>query len=225
MTATRWIGFVAGRYVSKGRRNSPTPVFSVLGIATGVLALTVIIAVMNGFQLGFIESILEISSCHVRVEGLKSADAGLIDKLRSVPGVLSVLPFEEINVLLRGRSTGPRGALIRGVPPGALALDIGLASRLEMEDGLFDLNDPFSIVLGGELARHLFIDAGDEISLLSITGGIREEESGHTYTVSGVFRSGFYEYDLGWAFINIDTADRGAITTDLFLAPLGPKSS
>jgi lipoprotein-releasing system permease protein len=206
MTATRWIGFVAGRYVSKGRRNSPTPVFSVLGIATGVLALTVIIAVMNGFQLGFIESILEISSCHVRVEGLKSADAGLIDKLRYVPGVLSVLPFEEINVLLRGRSTSPRGALIRGVPSGALALDVGLASRLEMEDGFFDLNDPFSIVLGGELARHLFIDAGDEISLLSITGGIGEEESGRVYRVSGIFRSGFYEYDLGWAFINIDTA-------------------
>jgi len=210
MTATRWIGFVAGRYVSRGRRNSPTPVFSVLGIATGVLALTVIIAVMNGFQLGFIESILEISSCHVRVEGLKggvkSADAGLIDELRSVPGVLSVLPFEEINVLLRGRSTSPRGALIRGVPPGALALDTGLASRLEMEDGSFDLSDPFSIVLGGELARHLFVDAGDDISLLSITGGIREEESGRVYRVSGIFRSGFYEYDLGWAFININTA-------------------
>jgi lipoprotein-releasing system permease protein len=206
MTATRWIGFVAGRYVSKGRRNSPTPVFSVLGIATGVLALTVIIAVMNGFQLGFIESILEISSCHVRVEGLKPTDSGLIDELRSVPGVLSVLPFEEINVLLRGRSTSPRGALIRGVPPGALALDPGLASRLEMEEGFFDLGDPSSIVLGGELARHLLVDAGDEISLLSITGGIREEESGRVYRVSGIFRSGFYEYDLGWAYINIDTA-------------------
>jgi lipoprotein-releasing system permease protein len=207
MTPTRWIGFVAGRYVSRGRRNSPTSVFSVLGIATGVLALTVIIAVMNGFQLGFIESILEISSCHVRVEGLNSADAGLMDELRSVPGVLSVLPFQEINVLLRGRSASPRGALIRGVPPGALALDPGLASRLEMEDGFFDLGDPFSIVLGGELARHLFVDAGDEISLLSITGGIREDESGRAYRVSGIFRSGFYEYDLGWAFINIDTAE------------------
>jgi len=206
MTATRWIGFVAGRYVSKGRKNSPSSVFSVLGIATGVLALTVIIAVMNGFQLGFIESILEISSCHVRVEGLKfPADSGLIDKLRSVPGVLSVLPFEEINVLLRGRSASPRGALIRGVPPGALTLDPGLASRLEMEEGSFDLDDPFSIVLGGELSRHLLVDSGDEIHLLSITGGIREEESGRAYRVSGIFRSGFYEYDLGWAYINIDT--------------------
>jgi lipoprotein-releasing system permease protein len=212
MTATRWIGFVAGRYVSKGRRNSPTPVFSVLGIATGVLALIIIIAVMNGFQLGFIESILEISSCHVRVEGTKTegfkspADNGLINKLRSVPEVLSVLPFEEINVLLRGRSISPRGALIRGVPPGALALDPGMESKLEMEEGSFDLDDPNSIVLGSELARHLLVGAGDEINLLSITGGIREEESARSYRVSGIFRSGFYEYDLGWAFINIDTA-------------------
>jgi lipoprotein-releasing system permease protein len=206
MTATRWIGFVAGRYVSKGRKNSPSSVFSVLGIATGVLALTVIIAVMNGFQLGFIENILEISSCHVRVEGLKQADAELINRLRSLPGVLSVLPFQEINVLLRGRSTSPRGALIRGVPPGALTLDPGLASRLEMEDGSFDLDDPYSIIIGGELSRHLLVDTGDEINLLSITGGIREEESGRGYRVSGIFRSGFYEYDLGWAFINIDTA-------------------
>jgi lipoprotein-releasing system permease protein len=207
MTAMRWIGFVAGRYVSRGRKNSPTPVFSVLGIAIGVLALTVIIAVMNGFQLGFIESILEISSCHVRIEGLEpEADAGFLNKLHSVPEVLSVLPFKEINVLLRGRSTSPRGALIRGVPSNALTLDPGLASKLEMEEGFFDLGDPSGIVLGRELARHLLVDTGDEVNLLSITGGIREEESGGGYRVKGIFRSGFYEYDLGWAFVNIDSA-------------------
>jgi len=207
MTAMRWIGFVAGRYVSRGRRNSPATVFSVLGIATGVLALTVIIAVMNGFQLGFIESILEMSSCHVRIEGLNpEADAGFLNKLRAVPEVLSVLPFKEINVLLRGRSSSLRGALIRGVPPGALTLDPGLASKLEMEDGSFDLGDPSGIVLGRELAHHLLVDTGNEVSLLSITGGIREEESNRSYRVAGAFRSGFYEYDLGWAFINIDTA-------------------
>jgi len=205
MRAMRWIGFVAGRYVTRGRKNSPMPVFSVLGIATGVLALTVIIAVMNGFQLGFIESILEISSCHVRIEGLKP-DARILDELRAVPDVLSVLPFEEINVLLRGNSSSLRGALIRGVPPDALTIDPGLASKLEMEEGFFDLGDPSGIVLGREMARHLLVDSGDAINLLSISGGIREEESNRNYRVTGIFRSGFYEYDLGWAFINIDAA-------------------
>ncbi|MCL2472533.1 MAG: ABC transporter permease, partial [Treponema sp.] len=94
MKKMRWICFVASRYVRRGRRNSPSSVLSVLGIATGVLALTVIIAVMNGFQLGFIESILEISSYHIRLEGLPPGQANteLYEKIRSLPEVSSVLP-------------------------------------------------------------------------------------------------------------------------------------
>jgi len=220
----RWIGFVATRYVSRGRRNSPSQVLSVLGIATGVLALTVIIAVMNGFQLGFIESILEISSYHLRLEGLPPESGNeLAGELRSLPEIISVLPFRELNVLLRGRQTSPRGALVRGVPPDALALDTGLAGQLEIEDGFFDLHDQYNIVLGAELARQLSVRTGDRVSLLSITDGIRFEEEGGSdfYTVSGIFRSGFYEYDLGWAFIDLDKAAQ--LSDELTLPVLGIK--
>jgi len=210
VTGLRWIGFVASRHVSRGRKNSPMPVFSVLGIAIGVLALTVIIAVMNGFQLGFIESILEISSYHIRLENIPAArsDAELNDTLRSVPDVVSVLPFRELNVLLRGRQTSPRGAVIRGVPPDALVRDPGLAGKLTMEAGSFDLEGPGSIVLGAELARSLMLRVGDGVSLLSITGGIQPDDGSDSqiYTVTGIFRSGFYEYDLGWGFVSMETA-------------------
>jgi len=218
MNAGSWIGFVAGRYVSRGRKNSPSPVFSVLGIATGVLALIVIIAVMNGFQLGFIENILEISSYHVRLEGPKVSEA-FDEELRAVPGVLSVLPFKEINVLLRGKSN-LRGALVRGVPPQALEMDPGLTDKLDIEDGSFDLYDQLSIVLGAELARHLSIRVGEEVNLLSITGGL-DEEAARIFRVTGIFRSGFYEYDLSWAFVNIDTAS--LLSGDTVLPTLGIK--
>ena len=217
MKGKRWIGFVASRYVTRGRRNSPSPVLSVLGIATGVLALTVIIAVMNGFQLGFIESILEISSCHIRLEGVPSGrEAELSARLCSVPGVVSALPFEEVNVLLRGKQTNLRGALLRGVPPEALQLDPGLASKLDIEEGFFDLEVPGSIVLGAELARHLGVYVGDQLNLLSISGGIREEAEGgsQVYTLMGIFRSGFYEYDLGWGYVSLETAAELSKTVD-----------
>jgi len=185
----------------------------VLGIATGVLALTVIIAVMNGFQLGFIESILEISSCHLRLEGYPSEnETELTDRISSLPGVLSVLPFRELNVLLRGRTSSPRGAIIRGVPADALDRDPGLAGKLEMENGIFDLSRPENIVLGAELARYLSARVGDQVSLLSISGGIGggsitdQEEGSRFYNVSGIFRCGFYEYDLGWGFISMEAA-------------------
>jgi lipoprotein-releasing system permease protein len=211
----RWIGFVAARYVSRGRRNSPSPVLSVLGIATGVLALTVIIAVMNGFQLGFIESILEISSCHLRIEDFSGGPEGETpeSRIRALPGVRSVLPFREISVLLRSLSANSRGALIRGVPADALELDAGLREKLEIEDGSFDLESPDSIILGTELARHLGVRPGDRVNLLSFAlGGLTDAGEGEgtgtspAFRVTGIFRCGFYEYDLGWAYINIEKA-------------------
>jgi lipoprotein-releasing system permease protein len=214
----KWIGFVASRYVSRGRRNSPSPVFSVLGIATGVLALTVIIAVMNGFQLGFIESILEISSCHLRIENFPSGGRGeaLKKEIRALSGVRAVLPFIEESVLLRSAPANPMGAVIRGVPADALELDTGLREKLEIEDGFFDLESPDSIVLGAELARHLSVRAGDRVTLLSfslegLTGfseAGEDEGTSPAFTVTGIFRCGFYEYDLGWAYVNIERASK-----------------
>ena len=207
----RWVGFVAARYISRDKKNSPSSVFSELGIATGVLALIVIIAVMNGFQLGFIESILEISSGHLRADNYPEgkAAAELTNRIRALPQVVSAVPFRETSVLIRGRVSALRGALLRGLPPDALDADPGLAGRLQMESGSFDLTAQNSIVLGTELARSLAVRPGDTVTVLAISGGglFPDDEDGSiSYTVTGVFDCGFYEYDLGWAFINIDRA-------------------
>ncbi|GHV27252.1 hypothetical protein AGMMS4952_08620 [Spirochaetia bacterium] len=235
MPVRGWIGFVAIRYF-RGRKNSksPAPVLAILGIATGVLALTVILAVMNGFQLGFIESIVEISSYHLRIESFPGGERGeaLREALEEQGGITSTVPFREIQGILRGRQRGHHGAVIRGLPPDALERDPGMAGRLTFEKGSFNLKEKSSILLGAELARRLDADIGDWISVVSVSasmedmlGGGEEKagngsgrdpntESSSRFLVTGIFRSGFYEYDLGWAFINID---RGEDPGDLFL--------
>jgi lipoprotein-releasing system permease protein len=213
MAAHGWIGFVAIRYF-RGRRNSnsPAPVLAILGIATGVLALTVIIAVMNGFQLGFIESIIEISSYHLRIEAFPQGERGdsLREKLEALPAITSVVPFREIQGILRGREQGNQGAVVRGLPPDALERDPGMAGKLVFEKGSFSLEAGSSILLGAELARRLDADVGDWISLVSVDDTGTDDSR---FLVTGIFRSGFYEYDLGWAFINIDRS----MGEDLFL--------
>jgi lipoprotein-releasing system permease protein len=177
----------------------------------GVLALTVIIAVMNGFQLGFIESILEISSGHLRIENFPSGPKArdLENRIRQAPGITSAVPFQETSILVRGRGTNPSGAFLRGLPSDALEQDPGLAGKLEIESGFFDLRSEDSIVLGAELARRLSVRTGDTISVFALAGGFGEDEDdSFVYRVTGIFRCGFYEYDLGWAFINIDRAGR-----------------
>jgi lipoprotein-releasing system permease protein len=200
-----WIIFVASRYIFKGRSNSP--VLAVLGIATGVLALIVIIAVMNGFQLGFIESILEISSYHLRLESFPADKTGELQEIMfEIPGVEAAVPFMEFQALARGKRSGQQAVFTRGLNQDAAEIDRKMKNRLDFEDGFFDLSDNGYILLGTELARRLGLGIGDEITLYSITGilSAEDEDSGlNNFEIRGIFRTGFYEYDCSWAFLNI----------------------
>ncbi|MDR1252950.1 MAG: ABC transporter permease [Treponema sp.] len=234
--AVAWIWYVAARYIFKGRGNSLSPILAVLGIATGVLALIVILAVMNGFQLSFIESILEISSYHLRLESFPPEETAEVRNiLAPLPEIKAVLPFREFQGLIRGRQGGQQAVVIRGLPAEALELDPGLKARLEFEAGAFAIADRRSALLGAELARRLGLSVGDEFTLFSISGilsggdtaaadppvtadpaaiaddgpetGAAAESAGvETFTLAGIFRTGFYEYDTGWGFINIKSA-------------------
>ena len=211
----RWIWFIAARYIFRKQKKSPSPILSILGIATGVLALIVIIAVMNGFQMGFIESILEISSYHLRVGRLDAAAAEeAADAVLTIPGVEAAVPFQEFQALVRGRRGGQHAALVRGLPADALVRDTGMAGRLVFEEGGFDLaddhNDKRKILLGAELIRRLGLRMDDEVTLFSIPSlfsvGADEDAALITFTIAGVFRTGFYEYDTSWAFVGMESA-------------------
>jgi lipoprotein-releasing system permease protein len=252
MSTKKWIGYVAARYFKSNRsRNSDrdrdssgkmgaAPVLSVAGIATGVLALTVILAVMNGFQMGFIESIIEISSYHVRARveledaplvttdigadstsdstsdtaALRSGRRlGLLGQVQSVasgePFVKAAVPFAELQGIVRGPYPQTQQVVaVRALPPDALERDHKMAGRLVFESGSFNLHDPQSILLGAEAAARLSVEVGDSVSFLSLAGLIPQAETtvDTTFIVRGVFRSDFYEYDLGWAFINLGRA-------------------
>jgi lipoprotein-releasing system permease protein len=219
-----WTFFVASRYIFKGRSNSP--VLAVLGIATGVLALIVIIAVMNGFQLGFIESILEISSYHIRLESFSEEKTEALKEIAlSVPGVKAAVPFREFQALAKGRRSAQQAVLVRGLEKNALETDRAMGSRLDFEEGSFDLSEPGFVLMGAELARRLYLEEGDEVTLFSLTGilSAQEDESGlDTFTIKGIFRTGYYEYDSGWAFINMEN---GAFLTNESGLKMGIKIS
>jgi lipoprotein-releasing system permease protein len=84
-------------------------------------------------------------------------------------------------------------------------LDPGFRARMTMVEGTFDLADPAAIILGVELARHLGAEVGDTVSVLALGGESFDSLSPvrRLYRVTGLFRSGYYEYDLGWAFVRL----------------------
>lgn len=202
-----WIQYVALRFgaVDSRGRSALTSALSAAGIAFGVTALIVILSVMNGFQMGYIESILEVSSYHVRVTG----DLNDIERVSNIPGVRTVIPFTETQVLVQGNHARQRGALLRTVPADLLERDTSFASFIEIVRGSFSLHTAGSVVLGAELARGLGVSVGDTIMVVAASGSSETElfPDNNILRVTGTVKTGYYEIDSTYAFVSPESAE------------------
>jgi lipoprotein-releasing system permease protein len=179
----------------------------------GTGTLVVVLGVMNGFQSGFIDSILEVDSHHVRVtlaaEDPFGPEPGLLaDRLRSDPGVSAALPFADFETVALGSSGRAYPLRVKALPGDAGTLDPGLADRLGVDPGSVPASSPGGIVVGAELARQLDVLPGDEIRLLTVRASEADgvEASTVRVRVSEVFRSGYYAFDYGLGFVSFETA-------------------
>ncbi len=213
---------VAARYFRTRRRETgnASSILSVVGIAVGVMTLTVVLAVMNGFQLGFIESIVEISSYHLQVTpkepGGPPEDPQLARRIRALPSVTAVVPFVERQALVEGPFHRARACEVRAVPADLFSLDPVQARMLAPREGKFDLS-PGSVAIGSELAAVAGVRVGDALSVTSFATGAggRPRPLAASFRVTGIFRTGYWDFDIGLIFMSLTTADEvfGAGTT------------
>jgi lipoprotein-releasing system permease protein len=220
MKLRRWIGFVSLRwFATKGESGgSLSAVLAALGIAIGVTALVLVISVMNGFQLGYIDSVLEVSSFHVRVdderrlEGTLASlpDDDLISRLGAEPGAASVLPFVETRCLITSREGRAFPLSLRAVPDDAQARDPGMMRALGMGGSTHGRAWPGGggLFLGVELAQYLDLRPGDEAELLVVSAGKDEGVEARTVKIriDGLFRSDYFDFDFGMAVIPFSSA-------------------
>ena len=201
MSGRSWVRFVSGRWYRTGPDAGSSLVPAAAGIAVGVAALVVVIGVMNGFQMGFVDAVLELDSYHVRMEA-GDADAGaLADRVAAMPGVRAALPFADLRTVAtndRGRSEPLR---IKLVPADAAARDPALAERLDFRGPALEAAD--GLVMGELLARALNVGPGDELSVLEVTAGAEAGVGARMVRVkvAAIFHSGFYDFDSGLAFL------------------------
>lgn len=217
MTSLKWVLFIARRYLRERRSNRALAAnfLSVGGIAAGVLTLVVVIGVMNGFQLGFIEDILEIRSYDLRIVGLSLTEAeALAGDLEKEGRIKAAVPFIETQTLVQGRFSDFEAAEVRGLPPDMAERDPDFLAQLGLEAGSLDTGR--GLILGRELARAVGVRLGDRVTLAALAGsgfaGLVPES--REYTVTGLFRSGFYEYDRGLIFTSLESMDELASAGD-----------
>ena len=203
------------RYTRAKRRNqfvSFISMISMLGIALGVAALIVVLSVMNGFQTELRGRILAVVS-HIQISGATGEMSDwqhVADQSVQQPGVVSAAPYVQAQGMLSYEQS-VRGAMVRGVLPD---LEDKVADfRSHMKQGSFDslTGESFNIVLGSELARALGVGVGDKVTVIAPQGVVTPAgvvPRLKTFTVSGIFEVGMFEYDSGLALIHMTDAQR-----------------
>ena len=110
--------FIARKYVGAGRRSgfiTAITVISVGGVAVGVLALIVVLAVMNGFENEVIKRIVG-TNAHVMVrndDGIEDYGA-MAEKIRGLPHVVGVSPFVFSKAIVLSAS-GTDAIFVKGI--------------------------------------------------------------------------------------------------------------
>jgi len=211
--------FVALRYLRAKRKTrfiSIITFISVAGVAVGVMALTVVLAVMNGFEGEIHERIIGINA-HVIVlrygnEMIKDYEV-LTERIEQHPDVVAAAPFTYTKAVLRGYG-GADAAVVRGVEIGREALVTDLLGNMEPPlDSLESAPGRLpGIVVGDELAKRLRIALGDTVALTSpfdyVMTPMGVMPTVRRFEVASLYSSGMYEYDQSLAYIDLRESQR-----------------
>lgn len=186
------------RYLRSKRKEafiSFTTWISVAGIAIGVMALIVVIAVMTGFQDEIRERILGINP-HVLVLALSGEiqrPQEVVKAVKEVKGVTHAFPFISFQAMVQS------GKQLSGVAvKGLNARDVQFMSRLLKEGGIDSLDRQGSVLIGKELSKHMNLFYGDTFTIMVPFGGISPMGAVPETVrarVGGIFETGMYEID------------------------------
>ena len=233
--------FVAGRYLRARRREtmiSVITVISVAGVAAGVMALIVALAVNNGFRNTLQRNLLGATS-HVNILE-KEAGQGifawreLVTRLKGLPHVLAVAPVLYDQVFLTG-PRGGRGAVLKGIEPRSELANSETLRKLSKGSvaRLSEAGELPPIILGSRLAQDDGVLMDSVITIISPQGTLTPfgpQPRSQRFRVVGIFESGFYDLDATWAYAPLGAVQKlisvGDVVNsiemridDLYLAP------
>jgi lipoprotein-releasing system permease protein len=209
-SAFEWM--IALRYLRPTRREgyvSVISIFSLIGIAIGVAALIIVLAVMNGFRHELLARILGLNG-HAVVQGLYGNLTNydhLAGRLRTVPGVTRVTPIVDGQVMASANGLNA-GVIVRGMRRSDLE-SLTTVSKSLSQGALSHFAGGDSVIIGQRLAEKLRLVPGMQITLIAPRGNVTPFGTTprvKSYTVAGTFRIGMSEYDQTFIFIPLEEA-------------------
>ncbi len=178
-------------------------IFSFLGITLGVAILIIVMSVMNGFKTELTKKILGLNP-HIIVQsnGFKIDDYYIKKIKQEIPDIKVQRTYFGEGVIISNEKA--KGVIVKGV-------DTKNMESLEIFKNNFLLGDlkdfkKNNVFIGAELAYNLNLEVGDKINLMSSIfmttpfGSIPKQD---TFTIKGIYNTGFFEYDQNFVFLDL----------------------
>jgi lipoprotein-releasing system permease protein len=218
--------FIAMRYLRAKRRQAVVglvTLISVTGVAAGVAALVVALAITNGMKRDLQDRLLgstaHVTLARVKNDGIRNWQP-LLERMRHLPHVTAAAPgmYEQVMV-----SNGPRSgfAMLKAIIPAQertvsdLLGMITSGSVTDLAPGESTMGSVTEalppLVLGNELADSLGVAVGDSVLVTSPQGELTPMgviPSFRKFRVAGIYHSGFYQYDSAMGFLRLSDAQR-----------------
>jgi len=211
--------FIARRYLRAKRKQAVISVItaiSIIGVAAGVMALIVALAINNGFSQELRDHLLGATS-HVnllevdRGRGIDNWPA-FLGRFRALPHVVSVAPALYGQIMAKGPIQA-KGAVLKGIDPAA-ELKVGDLLRSIKQGSLDALRDDGGlpgIIVGKRLADELGLRLGTRLTVMSPQGELTPLGTVPSYKpfrVVAIFDSGFFDFDSLWTFTTLKAAQQ-----------------
>ena len=217
MARTSFSWFVARRYLTARRRQafiSLISLVSILGVAVGVMALIIALALMTGVQ-GELRDRIVGATAHVIVFPRDfTFDRVETERARvMVRGVAGAAPAIVGPALMRAGHGQAQFAMIKGIDPALepSVTDLRTAMKTGSIEALTDHpeNPRDRVLLGADIAKALGVQVGDVVDtftpeLTSTPAGLVPKR--RPLEVVGTFQFGFYEVDTQYAMVTLRSA-------------------
>ena len=205
---------VALRYLKAKRKQAVVSLItgiSVVGVAAGVAALVIALAINSGFRQDLQDKLLG-AQAHITL--LRADRQGIADymeivgRVEQVEGVTAAAPALYQGVLL-SNGYQDRGVYLKGI---VRDLEAGRSDVFEtLIEGRMEDLDERSVLIGDELARVMGSFVGDEMRVVSTAqrttpAGLVPRNT--IVKVAGIFDSGLYDYDISYVYAPLETVQR-----------------
>ncbi len=219
--------FIALRYLRARRKQTMVSVISAisaLGIAAGVMALVIALALSTGFKEDVQRKIIGATSAInlLRIDSTPLLNYGeLLNRIGNIPHVTASAPAI-LNQVFIASAIRNQGATLKGISPARerevsdflSQIIAGNPRALDEQELSVQGKDPVpleSVIIGNEMARALGVHVGETLKIFFPMGRLTPlgmTASQKTLRVAAIFESGLWDIDANWAYVHIDSARR-----------------